>query len=216
MTSLADSIFRAFSPSPRRVFFSLHYQRDIWRAQQVKNHWVAKETYTTAGFFDGSLEEKAKKEGNEAVKRLINKGLVGASVTCVLIGAETYNRRWVYYEIFKSIEEGMGVFGVRIHKLKDRTGKADNAGSNPFSFLGYGTREGSAKIWPKIHYTSGWKDAPHNGPINRAAAPYLDGVLFKPSLDRLDRIFSVYDWVDDDGYNNFSSWVTAATEQAGR
>ncbi len=26
--------------STRRVFFSFHYQRDIWRVQQVKNHWL--------------------------------------------------------------------------------------------------------------------------------------------------------------------------------
>ena len=75
---------------PRTVFFSFHYQRDIMRVHIVKNHYVTKGNYTAAGFFDGSLEEKAKKEGEDVVKRLINKGLNGCSVTCVLIGAETY------------------------------------------------------------------------------------------------------------------------------
>ncbi len=99
----------------RSVFFSFHYQRDIMRVQVVKQHHITKDNYTTAGYFDGSLEEKAKKEGNDVVKRLIDRGLDGSSVTCVLIGNETYTRRWVDYEILKSVELGMGVIGVRIH-----------------------------------------------------------------------------------------------------
>jgi hypothetical protein len=87
---------------PRSVFFSFHYDRDIMRVQQVKQHYITKGTYTEAGFFDGSLEEKAKRDGNEAVKKLIDKGLVGSSVLCVLIGQETYTRRWVDYEILKA------------------------------------------------------------------------------------------------------------------
>jgi hypothetical protein len=38
------------------------------RVQQVKQHYLVKGTYTEAGYFDGSLEEKAKKEGDMAVK----------------------------------------------------------------------------------------------------------------------------------------------------
>lgn len=196
----------------RRVFFSLHYQRDIWRAQQIKNHWVTKDNRAASGFFDGSLEEKAKKEGVAAVQRLINRGLVGASVTCVLIGTQTYSRRWVDYEIFKSIELGMGVFGVRIHRLKDRNGKADAYGPNPFFYLGYGTRPESAKLWPMVRYTTGWTNAPYNDPINQSTAPYLRKVT-KPVLKN---IFSVYDWVADDGYRNFSRWVSRAASQAER
>jgi len=197
---------------PRRVFFSVHYQRDIWRAQQVQKHWVTKDTQTAAGFFDGSLEEKAKKEGDEAVKRLINGGLDGCSVTCVLIGAETFTRRWVHYEIFKSIEEGMGVFGVQIHGLKNSEGKIDTAGTNPFACLGYGTRDTSDKMWPMVRYAEGWKDAPHNGGINESAAPYLR----RKDKPMLDRLFQIYDWVDNDGYNNFANWAAAAAKQAGR
>jgi hypothetical protein len=52
------------------------------------------------------------------------------------MGAETYQRRWVDYEIFKSVEEGMGVFGVWINGLKDKAGNADMRGQNSFSYLG--------------------------------------------------------------------------------
>lgn len=194
----------------RTVFFSFHYQRDIFRVQQVKNHHVTKGTYTAAGFFDGSLEEKAKKEGDTVVKNLIDKGLKGSSVLCVLIGNQTYTRRWVDYEILKAVELGMGVFGVRIHQIKDPKEGADTAGSSPFQFLGYGTKDG--KMNPMIKYKDGWKDAPNLSLISSSAAPYLAGTD-KPVLSSL---FKIYDWVDDDGYNNFSSWVEKAAKQAGR
>jgi hypothetical protein len=194
----------------RTVFFSFHYQRDILRVQQVKQHYVTKGNYTEAGFFDGSLEERAKKDGDVVVKNLINKGLGGSSVLCVLIGKETYTRRWVDYEILKSVELGMGVFGVRIHKLKDPNDGPDTAGGNPFDYLGYGKRD--TKLQPMIRYESGWKNAPYLSSIDRAVAPYLTD----PEGHVLSNLFSVHDWLDDDGYNNFGSWVEAAAKQAGR
>ncbi len=156
------------------------------------------------------LEEKAKKEGDKAVQALIDKGLIGSSVLCVLIGKETYTRRWVDYEILKSVELGMGVFGVRIHQLKDPKEGTDTAGSSPFDFLGYGANDG--ELIPMIKYNTGWKDAPYLSPISSSAAPYLKGTG-KPVLNSL---FKVYDWVDNDGYNNFAKWVKAAAKQAGR
>jgi hypothetical protein len=194
----------------RTVFFSFHYQRDIMRVQQVKQHYITKESYTESGYFDGSLEEKAKREGDKAVQTLIDKGLVGSSVLCVLIGKETFKRRWCDYEILKSVELGMGVFGVRIHQLKDPNSGADSAGPSPFETLGYGAAAG--KMTPMIKYDSGWKNAPYLSPISTSNAAYLKGTD-KPVLSA---IFSVYDWVANDGYNNFASWVEAAAKQAKR
>jgi hypothetical protein len=195
---------------PRSVFFSFHYDRDIMRVQQVKQHYITKGSYTETGFFDGSLEERAKKDGDAVVKKLIDNGLKGSSVLCVLIGKDTYTRRWVDYEILKAVEYGMGVFGIRIHQLKDPKEGADVAGSNPVQFLGYGTKDN--KLIPMIQYQSGWKDAPYLSPIDESAALYLTNTD-KPVLSGL---FSVYDWVDSDGYNNFGKWVEAAAKQAGR
>jgi hypothetical protein len=194
----------------RGVYFAFHYQRDIWRVQQVKNHWVTKDTHNAAGFFDDSLEETAKTEGDAAVKRLVNSGMAGASVTCVLIGAETYTRRWVQYEIFNSIEQGMGVFGVRIHGLKNEELQTDSFGHSPFYPLGY-AEKGDYKVHPQIDYKNvGWSDAPLNGPILPSAAPYLRVGC------RLNSLFDVYDWCEGGGYNNFSDWVAKAAKQAGR
>lgn len=155
----------------RSVFFSFNYQRDIMRVHQIKQHYFTKETHTETGFFVGSLEEKAQKEGDLVVKNMINKGLVGSSVLCVLIGKETYTRRWVDYEILKAVENGMGVFGIRIHQLKDPKAGADTIGSSPFIYLGYGTKNGEMR--PMIQYKTGWQDAPYLSTVSESAAPYL-------------------------------------------
>jgi hypothetical protein len=196
---------------PRTVFFSFHYRRDVMRAQIVKQHYVTKGNYTAAGFFDGSLEEKAKKEGDDVVRNMINRGLNGCTVLAVLIGKETYTRRWVDYEILKSVELDMGIFGIRIHQISDPNSGVDTPGSNPFEFLGYGEKDG--KLRPMIQYKDGWKDAPYQSLIAHISAPpYLAG-KDKPVLGN---VFTVYDWEDDDGYNNFGDWVETAAEQAGK
>jgi hypothetical protein len=114
----------------RRVFFSFHYERDIWRANVVRNSWVTQDR-VASGFFDASLWEEAKKKGDAAVKAMIDDALRNTSVTAVLIGAETASRTYVKYEIDQSIARGNGLIGVRIEKIADRSGKTDAAGPNP-------------------------------------------------------------------------------------
>jgi hypothetical protein len=119
----------------RRVFFSFHYERDIWRANVVRKSWVTQDR-ESAGFWDASLWEKAKKEGDDAVRKLIDEGMKGASVTAVLIGMETSSRKWVRYEIRKSYEEGKGILGVFIHGIEDADGKTDEKGEATFGEIG--------------------------------------------------------------------------------
>jgi len=120
----------------RRVFFSFYYDRDIWRANQVRNSWVAKPDRETAGFWDAAEWEKVKKEDDDAIKRWINRQMDGTSVTVVLIGAETSNRKWVQHEVRRSYERGNGMLGINIHNIKDQSGNRDTVGDNYFGELG--------------------------------------------------------------------------------
>jgi hypothetical protein len=114
----------------RKVFFSFHYRLDLWRVNVVRNSGAI-EGVAAAGFHDVSLWEEARKKGEDAVKRLINDGLTGTSVTAVLIGAETANRKYVSYEIERSIARGNGILGVRNNNIKDKDGRTDPPGSIP-------------------------------------------------------------------------------------
>ena len=106
----------------RRVFFSFHYQDVIdFRANVVRQHWLTKPDREAAGFFDASIWEKVKLAGDVGIKRVINAGLNGTTVTCVLIGSNTYARRWVRYEVMKSFRRGNSLFAVHINSIREET-----------------------------------------------------------------------------------------------
>jgi hypothetical protein len=114
----------------RRVFFSFHYELDVWRAANVRNAGKVDAT-TAAGWTDASIWEEAKKKGRTELERLIQSALQGTSVTAVLIGSETATRPWVKYEIQQSIIRGNGLIGIRIHKIKDQHGERSTRGPIP-------------------------------------------------------------------------------------
>jgi len=114
----------------RRVFFSFHYSNDIWRANQVRNANVVAGP-DTAGFFDHSEYEEAKKQGDEGIRRMILRHLNNTTVTVVLIGLQTAFRPWVKYEIEKSAERKNGFLGIYIHHLKNQNGEVSQRGPKP-------------------------------------------------------------------------------------
>jgi hypothetical protein len=116
----------------RRVFFSFHYQRDIWRVSQIRNSWVTRD-WESNPFLDAASWESIRRRGDQAIQNWIDEQLSGTGVTVVLIGEETCDRRFVRYEIQESHRRGNGLLGVHIHKLKDQRGQRSYKGRNPFS-----------------------------------------------------------------------------------
>lgn len=114
----------------RRTFFSFHYERDVWRASNVRNS-ARFITSLESEWIDASLWEDAKLTGDTALKGLMDNAIRGTSVTAVLIGSETYSRKWVQYEITKSIEKGNGLLGIYIHNIRNQSGVTDYRGNNP-------------------------------------------------------------------------------------
>jgi hypothetical protein len=114
----------------RHVFFSFHYQRDIVRVNQIRNLPEIVDA-SAAGFKDSSLWEEAKKKSDDAIKKLIDDGLLGTSVTLVCIGNKTAGRKFINYEIQKSIDRGNGILGVQIHHLKNFDSEVDTEGATP-------------------------------------------------------------------------------------
>jgi hypothetical protein len=64
----------------RRVFFSFHYEADIWRASNLRNAGIV-DASARAGWTDASLWEKVRRKGDPEIKRVIDAGLQGTSVT---------------------------------------------------------------------------------------------------------------------------------------
>lgn len=131
----------------RQTFFSFHYERDVWRAGQVRNSWVTKDR-ESAGFWDAADWEEVKKKGKESIEKWIDKQLSGTSVTVVLIGAETSKREYVEYEILASHKKGNGMLGIFVHNMKDSSGNTDRAGLNPFSKWTFKDASGNVMTYP--------------------------------------------------------------------
>ena len=129
----------------RKIFFSFHYERDSWRAGQVRNcNVVASEDQY--GFIDAADWESIKKKGDAAIKGWIDDQLKNTSVTVVLIGAETASREWVQHEILRSWNRGNGILGIRIRNIKDQEKKTDTPGRNPFDDFTIGEKKLSTVV----------------------------------------------------------------------
>lgn len=144
---------------PHRTFFSFHPERDPFRSRIVSQSLELEESHKT--WISASQWEKTKRSGDSAVEQLILNGLKHTSVTAVLIGAETANRRWIQYEIEASRTRGNGLFGIYIHHIKDEDGLTASKGVNPLP------SEFPAYDWildNGYRNLSAWVEAAHHGP----------------------------------------------------
>jgi hypothetical protein len=114
----------------RKVYFSFHYEQDIWRTNVVRNHWVT-QGYGETGVIDASLWEEAKKKGDAAIAGMIDEGLEGTTATVVLIGAETSERPWVKYEILQSLRRNNAIIAIHINRIKNQDSQTCTRGRNP-------------------------------------------------------------------------------------
>jgi len=118
----------------RRVFFSFHYDRDVFRVMQVRNSWVVRPGDTAQPFYDKAAFEEVKRRPG-GIEKWIEDQLAGTSVTIILFGAETALRPWVIHEIKRSYALGKGMLAIDIHNINAPQKGADIAGANPLSRL---------------------------------------------------------------------------------
>ena len=138
----------------RRAFFSFHFERDSWRAGQVRNSWVTQDR-ESAGFWDAAAWEEVKKKTDAEIEEWIGRQLEGTSVTVVLIGAETSTRPYVGYEIRQSHNKGNGMLGIYIHTIKNVNFRTDAKGANPLSNW-HIERDGRKVLLSEIYPTYDW------------------------------------------------------------
>lgn len=187
----------------KRVYFAFHYQDVIdFRANVVRKHNFIGGV-EAAGYYDHSIWEESKKKGDLALKRMINSELENTSVTAILIGSQTFARRWVRYEIMKSIERGNKVIGVHINSIKGRDQLTKALGPNPFDHLGLlisdDGKKGSPIVWDGsrwVYYSDFDTFAINEQPMEKHGKQF-----------QLSHWLTVYDWVAGNGFNNFSSWI---------
>jgi hypothetical protein len=198
----------------RRTFFSFHYKPDVWRVQNVRNCWIVNQQGKSAdGFFDSSVFEASAKENENTLKAFLRDGLKNSSVTCVLVGAETASRRWVRYEIIRSILKGNGVLAVFIHDVKDSDGQTCAKGINPLSEVGV-YKTGSGIFFAERKDGKWVKYDDYTLSISEDdlwfAAPRTNTVI------PFSRHCLSYDFIQQNGRENIGSWIETAASLAGR
>ena len=97
----------------RQVFYSFHYDNDVFRVQQIRNIGALEDNKPVSA----NEWESVKRGGEASIKKWIDDNLRYKSCVVVLVGEETANRKWVRYEIEKAWELGKGLVGVYIHNL---------------------------------------------------------------------------------------------------
>ena len=112
----------------RQAFFSFHYNKDVWRASQVKNMGVVDNSST----WSSNDWQEVKEKNDTAIKKWIDDQMAMRSCIVVLVGGETSTRKWVKYEIEKAYSLGKGIVGIYVHNLKDMYGNQSTQGANPF------------------------------------------------------------------------------------
>ena len=201
----------------RRTFFSFHYKPDVWRAWNVRNSWVVKSNdKQDVGFFDSSVFEASQKQGDDALKGFLRDGLNNTSVTCVLTGTNTWRRRWVRYEIARSLVRRNGLLTVYIHGVKDKDGNTVSQGANPLAQMAvYKTDDGKILL-------AEWEAE------NQKWVRYEDYTLAIPEGDlwfrappntnvvQLSNHCLSYNFTIQNGRDNIAGWIETAAGLAGR
>ncbi len=115
----------------RRVFYSFHFERDAWRAGQVRNIGVTEHDEPVSD----NAWETIRRRGEAAIRKWIDDQMSTRSCVIVLIGSQTANRQWINYEISQAWNNCKGLLGVRIHRLLNREGRDSPPGSNTFEYV---------------------------------------------------------------------------------
>lgn len=187
----------------KRVFFSFHYADvESFRANVVRNHKIVKGN--SSGYFDASLWENAKRTGPESIKRLIKSGLDNTSFTVVLIGTETYARRWVRYEMIRSLSRGNGMIGIHINSVKDKDGYSRTNGPNPLEYLCLRYSDDGKHIDFYEYRNESWQKYKDYAGYSLKTQVSVDK---RGKFYQLSKYYNTYDWMKNEGYENFDRWI---------
>ena len=188
----------------KRVYFGFDYE-DVsdFRANVVRKH-----NFTggveKAGYLDASIWEEAKKKDPTALKRLINAELENTSTTAILIGSGTWERRWVRYEIMKSIERGNRVIGVHINGIRGKDGLTKSLGPNPFDYLALRISDDGTRAPPLEYKNGNWIEFNDLGSFLIKERPVSE----RGKALKLSHWLKTYDWAANDGFNSFTTWIS--------
>jgi hypothetical protein len=118
----------------KTVFYSFHYDRDVYRVQLVRNI----NALEGQPILNSQDWEQVRRRGTVAVEKWISDQMSYKKAVIVLVGRETATRPWVIYEIEKAWAIKKPLLGIRINGLSS-FGQIDQPGPNPFDKAAVGS-----------------------------------------------------------------------------
>jgi hypothetical protein len=170
------------------------------------------------GYYDASLWESKRLQGDEALKSLIRTGVENTSAVCVLIGTETWQRRWVKYEIARSVIDGKGLLAVHINSINHhQRQRSDDRGYNPCGIMGLGrSSNGNYFLCERVYRDQQWVWDWYKDYISAVPLPaYVRNPPTPGFPIRLAEVTREYDW-SQNGHQNIGGWIDMAAVDAGR
>lgn len=214
------SLLGALPAQKRKVYFSFHFD-DIMRVNNGRQAWKIDhpDAPEMRSFYDSSLWENRQLDSPESLKALIRDGVEHTSAVCVLVGSQTWSRRWVRYEIARAVIDGRGLLAVHLNNLPHHiTRRPDLCGANPLAYLGVGKVQPTPwmgaqyYLFEKTEYT--WvRYRDYTNSVN------LPGYLGEPAAGYVTLLSTgafVYDYVTQQGHKNIGAWIDRAAQQVGR
>lgn len=111
---ILEALRRASASPKRKVFVSYHHANDQAYYDAFSNAFH--ETYDV--ITDNSLERRVDSEDVDYVMRRIRENYItGSSCTVVLVGRDTWGRKYVDWEIKATLEKQHGLIGVQLPTL---------------------------------------------------------------------------------------------------
>ena len=135
----------------RKVFFSFHYNNDLWKAIQIRNNWIVRNERQASGFAELTHFEQLRQDNDDAVAKWIDEQLQGTTVTVLLIGPYTANQEYIKYQLQRSYARGNGMVGIYVHNMKDKNGIVDKKGSPQPGEIG------KDRLNTPVHFNSNYK-----------------------------------------------------------
>lgn len=197
----------------RRAFFSFHFD-DVIRVNNVRKAFEFQQPDKVPSFYDSSLWESRRLEDPDAIKRLIREGVENTSVVCVLVGTHTWLRRWVRYEVARSVIDRKALLAVSVNGLNHhRDRRPHPPGPNPLNYMAVGKMpDGTYRLFE-------WKNDGWYRYDDYTLAVTLPAYLPDPLVGYvtpLSKGTMLYDYVAQQGYKNIGGWIDLAAAMAGR
>jgi MTH538 TIR-like domain (DUF1863) len=226
LTAGYSDLLRAFGQRKRKVYFAFRF-KDIMRVNNVRHSGKIGQDEATnpRDFYDRSMWDKSSSTQPETLKRLMREGVEHSSVVCVLNCTDTWESRWVKYEIARAVVDDKGLLNVDIAGLKHHLLLvSETAGVNPLSVMGifqgydgkfyiYEKRLVLKSVLPARHE---WEWHPFNDYTSSVTIPRYLRVPQPGYVMPLDQGTRRYDYVMNGGVATLGKWLDDAAKQVGR